>query len=69
MEVPVVKKIQLNEEQWRTLLVLQEARTRRAPAGSISVSERLLSNGLVGCDRQGGKFLTEQGIERLNRGR
>jgi hypothetical protein len=65
----LVKKIQLNEEQWRTLRALQEAHTRRSPTDSISVSERLLSNGLVGCDRQGGKFLTEQGLERLNQGR
>ena len=65
----MVKKIQLNEEQWRTLLALHEAHARRSPTETISVSERLLSNGLVGCDRQGGKFLTEQGIERLNRGR
>lgn len=65
----MVKKIQLNEEQWRTLLALHEAHARRSPTETISVSERLLSNGLVGCDRQGGKFLTEQGRERLNQGR
>ena len=65
----MVKKIQLNEEQWRTLQALLEAHARRSPTDSISVSERLLSNGLVGRDRQGGKFLTEQGLERLNQGR
>lgn len=65
----MVKKIQLNDEQWRTLLALHEAHSRRSATDAISVSERLLSNGLVGCDRQGGKFLTEQGLERLNQGR
>jgi len=65
----VVKKIQLNDEQWRTLLALHEAHVRRSPTETISVSERLLSNGLVGRDRQGSKFLTEQGRERLNQGR
>ena len=65
----MVKKIQLNDEQWRTLQALHEAHTRRSPTEAISVSERLLSNGLVGCDRQGGKFLTEQGRERLSQGR
>lgn len=64
-----MKKIQLNDEQWRTLLALHEAHTRRSPTAAISVSERLLSNGLVRSDRQGGKFLTEQGRERLNQGR
>jgi|SRR6478735_7553829 hypothetical protein len=65
----LVKKIQLNDEQWRTLLALHEAHVRRSPTQTISVSERLLSNGLVGRDRQGSKFLTEQGRERLNQGR
>lgn len=65
----MVKKIQLNDEQWNTLQALLEAHAQRQPTHSIRVSERLRSNGLVSSDRQGCKFLTEQGLQRLNQGR
>jgi hypothetical protein len=65
----VVKKIQLNDEQWNTLQALREAHAHRRPTDSIKVSVRLRSNGLVGADRQGCKFLTEQGLQRLTQGR
>ncbi|MDL9997937.1 hypothetical protein QTI24_04935 [Variovorax sp. J22P240] len=65
----VVKKIQLNEEQWKTLEALREAHARGCPTDSIKISERLRSNGLVASDRHGYKFLTEQGLQRLNQGR
>ncbi len=65
----MVKKIQLNDEQWSTLQALLEAQAHRRPTHSIKVSERLRSNGLVTSDRQGYKFLTEQGLQRLNQGR
>lgn len=69
MEVPVVKKIQLNDEQWRTLLALREAHGRSCPTDTINVSERLRSNGLVDSDRKGCAVLTEQGLRRLTQGR
>jgi hypothetical protein len=65
----VVKKIQLNDEQWNTLQALLEAHAQQRPTDAIKVSERLLSNGLVASDRQGSKFLTDQGRQRLNQGR
>lgn len=65
----MVKKIQLNDEQWRTLQVLLEANTTRAATDSIRVSDRLRSNGFVAADLQGGKLLTLQGRERLSQGR
>jgi transposase len=65
----VVKKIQLNDEQWNTLQALLEANAQRRPTHTIRISERLRSNGLVSSDRQGCKFLTEQGRQRLNQGR
>ena len=68
-EVAMVTKIQLNDEQWKTLQALLEAHTKRRPTDSIKVSDRLRSNGFVAADRQGRKFLTEQGLARLNQGR
>lgn len=65
----MVKKIQLNNEQWKTLEALREAHAQGYPTDSIKVSERLRSNGLVASDRHGYKFLTEQGLQRLNQGR
>ncbi len=65
----MVKKIQLNEEQWKTLEALFEAGMRRLPTDAIPVADRLRSNGLVATDRQGGKYLTEQGRDRLRQGR
>ena len=65
----MVKKIQLNDEQWKILQTLLEANTQRQPTHTIKVSERLRSNGLVSSDPQGCKFLTEQGLQRLNQGR
>ena len=69
MEVVVVKKIQLNDEQWRTLLALLEANAKRCSTESIIISERLKSNGLVAFDPRGFKFLTEQGLRRVGQGR
>jgi len=65
----VVKKIRLNDEQWKTLLALFDAHTQKLPTHMIRVSERLRSNGLVTSDRCGGSFLTEQGMRRLSQGR
>lgn len=65
----MVKKIQLNDEQWNTLQALWDALTQKLPTDSIKVSERLRSNGLVMSDRQGSQILTEQGMRRLNQGR
>lgn len=65
----MVKKIQLNDEQWKTLLALREADTMRAATNLIKVSDRLRSNGFVAADLQGGQFLTLQGRERLRQGR
>lgn len=65
----VVKKIQLNDEQWKTLEALLEAAARRIPTDSIRVPDRLRSNGLVAQDRQGTKYLTELGHDRLRQGR
>jgi hypothetical protein len=65
----MTKKIQLNDEQWRTLLALREAAVSRRPTDSIRISHRLLSNGLVAPDRRGGSVLTDQGLSRLNQGR
>lgn len=62
-------KIRLNDEQWHTLQVLLEAKTRRAATDQIRVPDRLTSNGLVASDPQGGQFLTLQGRERLSQGR
>ena len=64
-----MKKIQLNEEQWRTLVVLREAQAAQRPILEIKLSSRLRSNGLVVEDRRGGIALTEQGLSRLNQGR
>jgi hypothetical protein len=69
MEVAVVKKIQLNDEQWHTLLALLEANAKRRPTGSMAISQRLESNGLVASDPRGWKFLTEQGLQRVRQGR
>lgn len=68
MEVAMVK-IRLNDEQWEILQALREANNRRWPTDSIKVSDRLRSNGFVTADQQGCKFLTDQGISRLNQGR
>lgn len=68
-EVAMVTKIRLNDEQWKTLQALLEANTRRCPTDSIKVSDRLRSIGFVTADGQGRKFLTEQGLTRLNQGR
>jgi Mn-dependent DtxR family transcriptional regulator len=65
----VVRKIQLNDEQWKTLEALLEAGMQRLPTNSIKIPDRLRSNGLVAEDRQGGTYLTEQGRERLRQGR
>jgi len=69
MEDQVVKKIQLNDEQWQTLVALLEASANRRPIESIAISQRLESNGLVASDPRGFKFLTEQGLQRLRQGR
>ncbi|VTU23602.1 hypothetical protein H4CHR_01222 [Variovorax sp. PBS-H4] len=65
----MTKKIQLNDEQWRTLEALREALSKRRPTHSIKVSTRLRSNGLVTTDREGTSVLTDQGLRRLNQGR
>jgi hypothetical protein len=65
----VIKKIQLNDEQWNTLQALMEAHANQSPNDSIKVSERLLSNGLVASDGRGFMCLTEQGRQRLSQGR
>ena len=65
----MTKKIQLNDEQWRTLEALRDAIAKRHPTDAIKVSSRLRSNGLVTTDRQGGTMLTDQGLSRLNQGR
>lgn len=65
----MVKKIQLNDEQWKTLQALLEANTRRAATDSIKIPDRLRSNGFVAADPQGGKLLTPQGRDRLSQGR
>lgn len=64
-----MKKIQLNDEQWKTLEALFEAHAKCAPTDAIKVADRLHSNGLVALDRKGGKYLTEQGRNRLRQGR
>jgi Spy/CpxP family protein refolding chaperone len=69
MEVAMAEKIRLNDEQWDTLHALRDAANRRCPTDSIKVSDRLMSNGLVAADQQGRKFLTDQGLSRLNQGR
>ena len=65
----MTKKIQLNDEQWRTLQALREAAARRSPTDSIKVSSRLRSNGFVASDQRGTFFLTDQGLSRLSQGR
>lgn len=65
----MVKKIQLNDQQWSTLQALWEAHAQKLPTHAIKVSERLRSNGLVMSDRHGSLFLTEQGLRRLSQGR
>jgi len=65
----MTKKIQLNDEQWRTLEALRDALAKRRPTDTIKVSSRLRSNGLVTTDREGGTMLTDQGLSRLNQGR
>lgn len=65
----MVKKIQLNDEQWKTLQALLEANTMRVTTDLNKVADRLRSNGFVAADLQGGQFLTLQGRERLSQGR
>ena len=69
MEVAMIEKIRLNDEQWETLQAVREANDSRCPTDSIKLSDRLRSNGLVTADQQGRKFLTDQGLSRLNQGR
>ncbi|WP_076999576.1 hypothetical protein [Variovorax sp. KK3] len=64
-----MKKIKLNEEQWRTLEALRKAMAMRRSAEDIKVPRRLLSNGLAVEDRHGICALTELGLTRLNQGR
>jgi hypothetical protein len=64
-----MKKIQLNDEQWRILQALRIAAARQIAGPSITTSSRLRSNGLIGTDRQGRVFLTDLGRSRLNQGR
>ena len=64
-----MKKIQLNDEQWRALQALHDALVERRPTDDIEVSSRLHSNGLVATDRQGACVLTDLGLSRLNQGR
>lgn len=68
-DAAMIKKIQLNDDQWTTLQTLLRANSMQATTSSIKVSERLRSNGFVASDRQGGNILTDQGIKRLNQGR
>jgi Mn-dependent DtxR family transcriptional regulator len=65
----VTTKIQLNDEQWKTLLALLGADSQRAPPDGAKVSNRLRSNGLVALDPRGQEYLTDQGIQRLGQGR
>ncbi|MDM0011722.1 hypothetical protein QTH87_04655 [Variovorax sp. J22P168] len=65
----MVKKIQLNDEQWKTLQFLLEAASRQAATAGIQVPDRLWSNGFVAIDPHGSKLLTLQGRERLSQGR
>jgi len=65
----MTKKIQLNDEQWRTLEALRDALAKRRPTNTIKVSSRLRSNGLVATSRDGVSMLTDQGLSRLNQGR
>ena len=65
----LVKKIRLNDEQWKTLEALREAHVLGSPTDGIEVSPRLRSNGLVASDHLGTQFLTEQGLQRLDQGR
>ena len=65
----MTKKIQLNDEQWRTLEALRDALAKRRPTDTIKVSSRLRSNGLVATNREGANMLTDQGLSRLSQGR
>ncbi|MBT2321014.1 hypothetical protein J7E62_01405 [Variovorax paradoxus] len=65
----MTKKIQLNDEQWKTLQALREATAKRSPTDSIKVSNRLRSNGFVAFDPRGSIVLTDQGLSRLSQGR
>lgn len=65
----MIQKVQLNDEQWKTLHALLEANNMGRPTDSIKVSDRLNSNGFVAMGRDGSKFVTDQGLHRLSQGR
>jgi len=65
----MVKKIQLNDEQWTKLVTLASSSGTEANVQSSHLSGRLSSHGLVSRDHRGRECLTEQGKHRLSQGR
>lgn len=65
----MLKKIQLNDEQWAKLLILASLSRTEANVEPIHFSGRLRSHGLVTQDETGRECLTEQGMHRLSQGR
>ena len=65
----MVKKIQLNDEQWTKLVTLASLSGTKANVESSHLSGRLSSHGLVSRDHTGRECLTAQGTHRLSQGR
>lgn len=65
----MVKKIQLNDEQWMRLVTLANRSGTEANAKPNHFSARLRSHGFVSQDSRGCETLTEQGWHRLTQGR
>ena len=65
----MTKKLQLNSDQWNRLLRLAMEIGKSASYETTVVSHRLRSNGLVGSDRKGCEYLTDQRAKRLSQGR
>ena len=65
----MVKKIQLNDEQWTKLVSLASTEGAVGDIQPRPLSSRLSSHGLVSRDHIGREYLTEQGTHRLRQGR
>lgn len=66
-----MKKIRLNDEQWKKLqaLALIPMREKGDMPGAPTSSSRLSSHGLIAVDENEREYITDQGVLRLKQGR
>jgi hypothetical protein len=66
-----MKKIRLNDEQWKKLqsLPLVPLSSSRQIGGAPTLTTRLSSHGLTAADSTGQEYITTGGVLRLSQGR